>query len=254
MRAGLIRRIIAEEGLADDETDVLVGDMMLSDDQMKYLYSMDSTKRFGLAQPFYQWPKATVVYNFDASLQPADKSVVVEAMNYIQNVSCVRFKVKDKALQHYVLIKHGRACSSKVGMRRGGPQQMIIDSGLCSKGSIIHELLHCLGFLHQHMSDERDHHIDIHWNNIKDDAKVNFKRITAHVSMFKTDYDYDSILHYSSIAFAKNKSRPTITAKRPAPNMGQRKGEMRGLISQPVVKLYYVDRHHLYTFSIHFQK
>lgn len=215
----------------DDEADVLVGDMVLSDDQMNYLFSGDSNKRFGLASPIFRWPEGTVFYDFDPSIQPADKSVIVEAMNYIQKVSCVRFKVKDKAAQHYVLIKHGRACSSKVGMRRGGPQQMIIDGTLCSRGSIIHELLHCLGFLHMHMSDERDEHIDINWKNVKDDAKVNFKRITAHVSMFKTDYDYDSITHYSGIAFAKNKSQPTITPKKPAPNMGQRKGEM-SLISQ----------------------
>ena len=99
------------------------------------------------------------------------------------------------------------------------------DGNLCSKGSVIHELLHCLGFLHMHTASNRDEYITINWQNIKSDAKLNFKQFAAHVSMFKTEYDYDSITHYSSVAFAKDKSLPTITAKKPAPNMGQRKGK-----------------------------
>lgn len=204
--------------------EVLLGDMILSDDQMNYLYSSDSQTRLALASPFSRWPNATVFYDMDKSLDRKSKEVVLEAMDYIQNVSCVRFRVRDdKTTPNYVLIKAGHACNSKVGMRRG-EQQMIIDGKLCSKGSVIHELLHGLGFLHMHTASIRDDYIKINWKNIRDDAKLNFKPFTKPVSMFETEYDYDSILHYSAIAFAKDKRKPTITAKNPAPNMGQRKG------------------------------
>lgn len=33
-------------------------------------------------------------------------------------------------------------------------------------GTILHEFLHCLGFVHQHSSYERDNYINIVWNNI----------------------------------------------------------------------------------------
>lgn len=200
--------------------------MILSDEQMKYLYSTDSQKRLGLATPFARWPNATVSYDVDKSLDQQAKDVVIAAMKYIQSVSCVRFEVKDETTEHYVLIRPGRTCSSKVGMRRGsGFQQMIINGNACSKGSIIHELLHCLGFLHMHMANDRDEYIKINWQNIKEQAKLNFKQFTAHVSMFKTEYDYDSITHYSEVAFSKDTVSPTITAKKSAPNMGQRKGK-----------------------------
>jgi Astacin (Peptidase family M12A) len=138
----------ADEGVsAADESEAVLGDMILSDEQMKFLYSTDSSKRLGLTSPFAQWPNATVFYDVDKSVDEKGKELVIAAMNYIQNVSCVHFQPREEATQHYVLIKPGRACSSKVG-RRGGAQQMIIDSNLCSKGSIIHELLHTLGFLH----------------------------------------------------------------------------------------------------------
>lgn len=206
-----------------EEHETVLGDMILSDEQMKFLYSTDNTKRLGLASPFAQWPNATVFYDVDKSVDEKGKELVIAAMNYIQDVSCVHFQPREEATQHYVLIKSGRACSSKVG-RREGPQPMIIDSNLCSQGSIIHELLHALGFLHMHTSNDRDAHIDINWENIRDDARINFKQFVAHVSMFKTDYDVDSITHYSGVAFAKDKSKPTIVPKKPAPNMGQRKG------------------------------
>ena len=207
-----------------EEKEVLVGDMILSDDQINYLYSMNSTQRLGLASPFTRWPNGIVFYDVDKSLDEKGKEVVIAAMEYIENVSCVRFKVKDGKTKHFVLIKSGKACNSKVGMRRG-MQPMIIDGNLCSKGSIIHELLHCLGFLHMHTANDRDDYININWKNIRDDAKLNFNHFAAPMSMFSTKYDYDSITHYSSVAFAKDKKKPTITAKKPAPNMGQRKGK-----------------------------
>lgn len=224
-----MRKTCSDEGInvvdESGENEVLVGDMILSDDQLNYLYSKDSNKRLGLASPFTRWPNATVFYDMDKSVDQKGKEVVIAAMKYIQNVSCVRFKLKDETTQHYVLIKSGQACSSKVGLRRGGPQLMIIDGNLCSKGSVIHELLHSLGFLHMHTANNRDQFIKVNWKNIKEESKINFKQFIAHVSMFKTEYDYDSITHYSSNAFAKDKKLQTITAKKPAPNMGQRKGK-----------------------------
>lgn len=217
-----------DEEMNDDELSAdehLVGDMILSDEQLAYLYSGNATKRLGLTTPFARWPNATVFYDMDKSLDGKGAEVVIAAMNYIQNVSCVRFEVKDETTQHYVLIKSGRACTSKVGMRREGPQQMIIDGNLCSRGSVIHEFLHCLGFLHMHTANNRDDYITINWRNIKDAWHLNFKQVEAPVSMFQTEYDYDSITHYSNIAFAKDKKLPSIIAKKPAPNMGQRKGK-----------------------------
>jgi hypothetical protein len=53
--------------------------------------------------------------------------------------------------------------------------------------------------------------------------------------MFSTSYDYDNIMHYTTVAFAKNKSIPTIiplhpTAAFSTENMDQRNG--KSLIAQ----------------------
>jgi hypothetical protein len=214
----------SENVTGEEYEEFLVGDMILSQDQMDFLFANNTTQRLGLSSPFKRWPNATVFYDLDSSMDQKGKETVMSAMEYIQNVSCVRFEVKDRKTRNYVLIRAGKACTSKVGMRRGA-QQMIIDGDNCSKGSVVHELLHALGFLHLHTSRNRDDYIQINWKNIKDDAKLNFKRFSAHVSMFDTEYDFDSITHYGVNAFAKDKTQPTIIAKKSAPNMGQRRGE-----------------------------
>lgn len=214
-------------GSNDDSKDVIVvGDMLLTQDQVNYLYSTDSSQRLGLTNPIRHWPNASVFYKFDKSLDQKAKGKVTVAMNYIQNVSCIRFIEKDENTRNYVLIKQGKACNSKIGMRQG-QQPMIIDGDLCTRGNVVHELLHTLGFLHMHTANIRDEYININWDNIKDGAKLNFKPFLRDVSMYDTPYDYDSITHYSSNAYAKDKSIPTIIAKNPAPNMGQRKGKAR---------------------------
>lgn len=74
------------------------------------------------------------------------------------------------------------------------------------------------------LCSERDNFLKVDWSNIKDNAKFNFKQFIAHVSMFSTPYDYNSILHYSSKAFAKDKSKPTLIPLQKALHMGQREG------------------------------
>lgn len=205
--------------------------MLLSGDQLNYLYATDEEENVGTMNPFSRWPNATLFYKFDKLLDQKSRSTLVDAMSYISNVSCVRFVESDgengEELEHYVLIKRGAGCSSAVGMRGEGPQQMIIDGNLCTKGSVIHELLHALGFLHMHTTSGRDEYIQINWDNVRDDAQLNFKPFTTHVNMFDTPYDYDSITHYGRFAFAKNKSIPTIIARQllGSNNMGQRRGK-----------------------------
>jgi hypothetical protein len=54
---------------------------------------------------------------------------------------------------------------------------------------------------------------------------MNFEHFHAHVTMFGTTYDYNSILHYSDNAFAKKDGMKTLDPKFPAPDMGQRDGD-----------------------------
>jgi Astacin (Peptidase family M12A) len=56
----------------------------------------------------------------------------------------------------------------------------------CSRGNIIHELLHALGFEHMHITYDRDEYVDINWDNIKENFHLNFKKSEMYLSMFGT--------------------------------------------------------------------
>jgi Astacin (Peptidase family M12A) len=133
-----------DDNEADDQ--VLVGDMVLKPKQYNYLYSNDSSKRHGLRLSFNHWPNGKMPYRFADDLEEDVKETVLRAMDYIAEVSCLRFKVAHDGIDH-VMIRNGHGCSSNVGNLRSGRQYLTL-SPHCKLGNVIHEILHSLGFLH----------------------------------------------------------------------------------------------------------
>ena len=59
------------------------------------------------------------------------------------------------------------SCHSEVGYRHNQHVIVTISSGFCIKtGSVMHELLHALGFHHEHTRPDRDNFVTIHFDNI----------------------------------------------------------------------------------------
>ena len=76
-----------------------------------------------------------------------------------------------------------------------------------------HEMLHMLGFVHEHMRPDRDNFIAIHKENIEQGMETNFeKRNWGQADFFKkgdvdhmnSPYDVSSLLHYGQQEFSKN--------------------------------------------------
>jgi hypothetical protein len=58
-------------------------------------------------------------------------------------------------------------CYSSVGRKTGG-QILNLGPGCFTEQIILHELLHALGFWHEHSRTDRDNYVDIKYNNIID--------------------------------------------------------------------------------------
>ena len=84
--------------------------------------------------------------------------------------------------------------------------------------------MHALGFWHEHSRPDRDDHISVEWDNIVQGAEVNFQK-AVEVNSLGSAYDFNSIMHYPTSAYAIDSNMPTIT-NRTAMNrweiMGQR--------------------------------
>lgn len=80
-------------------------------------------------------------------------------------------------------------------------------------GTVIHELLHVLGFFHMQSGSLRDQYVTIMWDEIQPNRKRNFNAYSIQeTTSFGLPYDFESVLHYPKSAFSKNK-RDTIVPK-----------------------------------------
>ena len=87
-----------------------------------------------------------------------------EAMDLITNrVSCITFEPATSSSINFVTIVNSADCSSDLGMK-GGEQHIYLNSGCFDDGLVtpVHELLHTLGFVHEHTRPDRDKFVEYH--------------------------------------------------------------------------------------------
>ena len=77
------------------------------------------------------------------------KQQIHEAMEEIQNKTCVRFRNATKSDHDLIGIVKERACASFVG-RQGSIQDLSLGEGCFDRKTILHQLMHTLGFVHEH--------------------------------------------------------------------------------------------------------
>ena len=108
----------------------------------------------------------------------------------------------------------------------GGKQRMSLETPTCSNnrmqgflacmtaGTIQHEFMHALGFLHEHVRPDRDEHVNVLEENIKPGMEPQFLKMDMD-SWFNMNSPYDekSVMHYSSFAFSKDIWSPVVLGK-----------------------------------------
>ena len=140
---------------------------------------------------------------------------MIEARTRIGTRNCITFKEKTNE-KNFLTILNGVECNSLIGkLRDKKSQQVNLDARNCmNKATIAHELVHSLGFDHEHNRPDRDHWVEINFNNVNDgELNRDFRKLNQ--TQFKDlviHYDYKLIMHYHSFAHAINNSSTTITA------------------------------------------
>lgn len=141
---------------------------------------------------------------------------ITSALRIISEKTCVSFPKRTNE-RSYVEFVPSSGCASFIGFE-GGKQAVYIGP-LCRVGNIVHEVLHTLGFSHEHSRSDRDSYVKILTENIKEEKLDDFK--AREISTLGLPYDITSIMHYGSMYFSKN-GKPTIVAKMYNVQMGQR--------------------------------
>ena len=68
------------------------------------------------------------------------------------------------------------SCFSAIG-RQGGQQRISVGEGCEYKGTVMHEMMHALGFFHEQSRTDRDNYIMVLWWNIE---PGNYYKLTLH--------------------------------------------------------------------------
>uniref|UniRef100_A0A8C9VDK4 Metalloendopeptidase n=1 Tax=Scleropages formosus TaxID=113540 RepID=A0A8C9VDK4_SCLFO len=134
------------------------------------------------------------------------------------NGTCIRFVPWTHQVD-YLDIQPKSGCWSYLGVH-GGAQTLSLQAPDCiTSGVTAHELMHALGFVHEHSRADRDKYITIQWANI---WKVNFCiKITSNLD---TPYDYGSIMHFGKYAYSEDGDPTILPKKNPNAQLGQRFG------------------------------
>ncbi|GAB0101015.1 hypothetical protein DMENIID0001_171320 [Sergentomyia squamirostris] len=212
-------RSIGEEG------PFFEGDIVLTPSQKEALsFEGQDLWRVAFRELVRLWPDKTVPYIWDhhSSFTDDEKNMIIDAMKYIEKNTCIKFKPHQgqQEQDHMVVTQEAPGCWANLG--RGKIQKLNLSGECMINGTIVHEMLHILGFFHAHAAPNRDQFIDIKWKNLNRTFNDNFKKLSKTDStMLDLPYDYDSILHYPQTAFSVN-GEDTIVPKKEGVKIGQR--------------------------------
>jgi hypothetical protein len=116
-------------------------------------------------------------------------------------MQCFEFKVLmngekiSRKKDHLVLTNGGKGCYSVLG-KSGGRQETVISPSCNLFGTTIHEVMHVLGFFHEHVRPDRDKFVDVDWNVLKTETKKHQYKIRENQILYNDKYDFDSLMHY----------------------------------------------------------
>lgn len=178
-------------------------------------HELPGEERNAVPSDFQLWPQGIIPFEFDEKIASnvGVKNLIEDVMDYYHERTCIRFRKYDPSTDpDYIRIVAGDGCSSSVG-RIGGRQEVSLGLGCGYRGTITHELLHAIGFMHEHMRSDRDEFLDIHWDNINPKYQDQFLALQPNQNRLLTSFDYESVMLYGERAFSKDGFAKTMTPK-----------------------------------------
>lgn len=197
------------------------------------------------------WPSPTITsfslphflpYVFHPSVSGENQDLIREVMedfNSVTNAFGINLKaVEGKAdFRSWIEFRgpdgnsKNRGCYVRSLGRKAGANMIYLENDGCYNPRVVlHEVMHILGYRHEHQRPNRDRFIEILPENIDPEFDHAFAIIES--GELDTRYDHQSIMHYHGFAFSKN-DEPTIIDQR----TGQPSGYNRFFSSHDIQSL-----------------
>lgn len=146
-----------------------------------------------------RWPDTKIA--FDIANDLPNRQRVMDGLAIIErHLPDFRFSQRrnEAAYLHFIRSDH---CQTKIGYHGKGAHVIEL-ADQCGTGSVLHEIMHALGFAHEQCRIDRDSYVQIEWGRIQTGKEHNFKKVPEADYVDVGDYDYLSIMHYGAYAFA----------------------------------------------------
>uniref|UniRef100_A0A915DI71 Metalloendopeptidase n=1 Tax=Ditylenchus dipsaci TaxID=166011 RepID=A0A915DI71_9BILA len=202
------------------------GDIFLTDRQAKNILAhlkQNRSSRSLSSDPEAIWQRSPIKFRFHESLEFFAISQIVQALEFWENNTCVRFKhVQDANIAaeggdeedaDYIEFFKGQGCYSMIG-RYGGRQGVSIGSGCERVGIIEHEVGHVLGLWHEQSRPDANKFVEVQKDFILPTYMSDFQRRgTDEIITLGVPYDYGSVMHYGPTAFSADGTSLTLITK-----------------------------------------
>ena len=204
--------------------------------------SSSSPPRDALGQAYsvieqdYLWVDGRIPYSFYEGSEVIDLNhigtyhafnmslagTVREAIEEIEAKTCLRFVeiswtdcIADQAEQGCLKLvdDHTATATSPCSVwpvGRSANGTYLMSSAHCKYFSMLHELVHVIGFVHEHQRVDRDRFLVVNTENIKEDIRVQFTSNFISVVAEIGEYDFQSIVQYTATAGRISMNEPAM--------------------------------------------
>lgn len=157
------------------------------------------------------WNNHEIAYTIDPNLPNPER--VQEAIRYFNENTPIAFVPYNGQPNAIAFEKGEDHCYSYLGMVGG--MQPISLSDQCGPGEVMHEIMHALGFIHEHSRTNRDDFVKVLWENIETRYQSQFAIAPEKwmEALRGTPFDFQSIMIYRPDSFAKNPGLTTLEAR-----------------------------------------
>ncbi|EFO97477.1 hypothetical protein CRE_06152 [Caenorhabditis remanei] len=214
----------------DENPYIMEGDIVYTEEQLDRLiedvrgqlfakYHPEGPKQLSLTPNLAMRWTLPIPYYFDSEV---NRTTILAGIRLWEQETCIRFTRKDRKPpgKNAIYFINGTGCYSSVGMIPSwgenyseGQPVSLWTRGCNYLGTVVHEIAHALGAIHEQSRSDRDSYVIIMENNIKNGQLHNF--LKESFLDYGVGYDYGSVMHYSKNAFAIVPNKPTILPKDP---------------------------------------
>ncbi|GFS53419.1 zinc metalloproteinase nas-14 [Trichonephila inaurata madagascariensis] len=156
--------------------------------------------------PLLKWKRGQIPYVISRDVSPNMTKVILDAIKYwnVDFRNCIEW-VPYKDERDFVLFMQGPFCHSEVG-RMKHMQLIVLNEANCNEtGFVLHEMMHTVGFIHEHNRPDRNNYIKILLLNIPYEWRKQYEKESLPIMEKLGPYDYYSLMHYEIKSPDRNK-------------------------------------------------